>query len=886
MANAAVISLVRSLEELVQRKPHLISDETRRMVDSVLDSLEYFQAFLESTSKRRQKYCRKVEELEREIRMEVEKAEDVIELKIMDGIMKKEGLSKTFLRTLVGKIDAPRERKAIRKTLLPFVKKIDAVKRNVMGSSFGANQVQGYDDSTNEDLLPGHSSRNVAKLNPENIVVGLQDDLVRIIRRLKGHTLTREIIPILGMGGIGKTTLARKAFDDFETRHRFDIHIWVTVSQEYWIRGMLMEILRCISELRDTISIEYRIKSMLLDNLRHTSDETQEVSNDRLMDSIYKKLKGRRYLVVMDDIWSSEVWDLLTRIFPDDNNGSRIILTSRQEEVANHADPDSNPHEMNLLNSDNSWKLLREKVFGVEQACPPELQYIGVEIAQRCQGLPLALLVVAGHLSKISRTRVSWEHFAISVSNVVTNESDICLGILALSYNYLPDHLKPCFLYMGVFPEDSNVNIVRLINLWISEGFLSDELEGRDYFEDLVSRNLVMVRNRSFSGEAKTCGVHDLIGDLILKEAKKEKFLQVTKPSEEKLRHPRRYSFHSRDQAAFWKLSNIIRTLHFFEGFKKLSKQVPLLVSFKLLRVLAILKVTFQRFPLEITKLVQLRYLQFNCYDHIHWSVSELYNLQTFILGYQVAGLLPPTIPVEIWQMRNLRHLHIGDFFSFPIPSNKLQNLQELSCLALTSCTSELFSAIPNLKKLQIVGNYLMEMKRERLNSLSCLKELEILKYRDDGIKPSRIPSMYALPTSLKRLTLRFTSLPWEDMANIVKLPNLEVLKIKDNGFLGDVWKLNDEEIFNQLKFLLISWAGLKHWEASSVNFPKLQRLFLKRCMNLEEIPQDFGEICTLESIELHDCSISAAKSGKDIKEEQESMGNECLSVLIYNHPC
>ncbi|WMV35044.1 hypothetical protein MTR67_028429 [Solanum verrucosum] len=481
---------------------------------------------------------------------------------------------------------------------------------------------------------------------------------------------------------------------------------------------MLMEILRCISEvttdeksndeLRDTISIEYRIKSMLLDNLRHTSDETQEVSNDRLMDSIYKKLKGRRYLVVMDDIWSSEVWDLLTRIFPDDNNGSRIILTSRQEEVANHADPDSNPHEMNLLNSDNSWKLLREKVFGVEQACPPELQYIGVEIAQRCQGLPLALLVVAGHLSKISRTRVSWEHFAISVSNVVTNESDICLGILALSYNYLPDHLKPCFLYMGVFPEDSNVNIVRLINLWISEGFLSDELEGRDYFEDLVSRNLVMVRNRSFSGEAKTCGVHDLIGDLILKEAKKEKFLQVTKPSEEKLRHPRRYSFHSRDQAAFWK---------------------------------------------------------------------------------------------------------------------------------------------------------------------------------DDGIKPSRIPSMYALPTSLKRLTLRFTSLPWEDMANIVKLPNLEVLKIKDNGFLGDVWKLNDEEIFNQLKFLLISWAGLKHWEASSVNFPKLQRLFLKRCMNLEEIPQDFGEICTLESIELHDCSISAAKSGKDIKEEQESMGNECLSVLIYNHP-
>ncbi|KAJ8568104.1 hypothetical protein K7X08_020826 [Anisodus acutangulus] len=114
-------------------------------------------------------------------------------------------------------------------------------------------------------------------------------------------------------------------------------------------------------------------------------------------------------------------------------------------------------------------------------------------------------------------------------------------------------------------------------------------------------------------------------------------------------------------------------------------------------------------------------------------------------------------------------------------------------------------------------------------------------------------------------------------------LPNLEELKIKDYGFLGDVWRLNDEEVINQLKLLLIDRTNLKRWEASSVNFPKLQRLVVKRCRSLEEIHKDIGEICTLESIELNNCSISAEKSLKEIQEEQESMGNDCLSVLINN---
>ncbi|XP_004243045.2 toMV susceptible protein tm-2-like [Solanum lycopersicum] len=350
--------------------------------------------------------------------------------------------------------------------------------------------------------------------------------------------------------------------------------------------------------------------------------------------------------------------------------------------------------------------------YRVIHVCPPELEDIGKQVAQKCQGLPLDLLVVAGHLSKIERTQESWKDVDKSVSKVVANESDKCLGVLAMSYNYLPNHLKPCFLYTGIFPEDSDVNVERLINLWVSEGFLWEELVGRDYLEDLVSRKLIMVRNRRFNGEWKTCGVHDLVRDLILREAEQEKFLLVTKDLSAKMHHVRRYSFHSNiHQNDLLESSSIdvTRTMHFFRGLG--SKQVPLLACFKLLGVLSVVQYGFEDFPLVITKLVHLRYLQLRSCDDPH--------------GYN-----SPTIHETVWQMKHLRHLKLRQSISLPKnPSNKLQNLEGLSCLRLSSCTFELFSAIPNLKMLILRGSQKEcqgdQKMFKHLNSLTCLKRLE-----------------------------------------------------------------------------------------------------------------------------------------------------------------
>nr|XP_009783688.1 PREDICTED: putative late blight resistance protein homolog R1B-16 [Nicotiana sylvestris] len=234
------------------------------------------------------------------------------------------------------------------------------------------------------------------------------------------------------------------------------------------------------------------------------------MSDDQLMDQSYKALKGRKYLIVVDDIWSTKIWDLIARTLPDDNNGSRIILTTRLKDVAEYANPDIPPLEVLPLGVDESWKLLQNKLLGKSHInCHSELEDIGKKIVQKCQGLPLAILVVAGHLSRISPKRENWVTVAENVNEVVTSYPNECIAVLAISYHHLPIHLKPCFLHMGAFPEDSEIDAWRLIRLWVAEGFLkrdklrSLEKVAEDCLEDLASRNLIMVKRGKLNGRIK-----------------------------------------------------------------------------------------------------------------------------------------------------------------------------------------------------------------------------------------------------------------------------------------------------------------------------------------------------------------------------------------------
>ncbi|XP_047949570.1 toMV resistant protein Tm-2 netted virescent-like [Salvia hispanica] len=217
-------------------------------------------------------------------------------------------------------------------------------------------------------------------------------------------------------------------------------------------------------------------------------------------------------------------------LFPDTNNGSRVVVTTRNANVSNHLCDYC--VAMGFLDEDNSWHLFCQNAFAKQQGCPPELEETAKKIVARCKGLPLAIIVVGGHLRKSPTALAYWENVAQSIL-YSTQIDEQCLNVLSLSYRYLPAHLKPCFLLLGAFPEDEKIYVQDILELWVAKGFI-EHFDNRiledvavGYLRDLHMRNLILVDSSDYKGDIYTFKVHDLVRELCLLTAKKEEFLSV-----------------------------------------------------------------------------------------------------------------------------------------------------------------------------------------------------------------------------------------------------------------------------------------------------------------------------------------------------------------------
>ncbi|KAL3518755.1 hypothetical protein ACH5RR_021344 [Cinchona calisaya] len=731
----------------------------------------------------------------------------------------------------------------------------------------------------------------------DEVLIGLNDQEEVIIDRLLGGSSQQDVVSIVGMPGIGKTTLAKKVYNDARVTYHFHTRAWCCVSQVYSKRELLHEILSNISGLTD--------------NIHQMTDEDLDLE-------LYQQLKRRRYLIVMDDLWSNGAWDDLERSFPNDRNGSRILITSRIHDVALKAKPNNDPHPLRLLTDDESWRLLQLKLFHKE-GCPEELFEVGKKIAENCKGLPLGVIAVAGLLERMEKKQDLWEQIVESLSSrIIDDPQTRCNDILQLSYNHLPENLKACFLYFGAFLEDKDIPVCKLIWLWIAEGFVrqteNKSLEdlGEDYLKDLIGRSLVMVSKRRSIGGVKACRVHDLLRDLCLLKSKEENFLQpITRYDEpyatfDGLGNSLDFDHHYPLESVTYERHRLCiclerrhfiksmpsgpgtRSLLFFaatDSYPRRPYEITFICqNFKLLRVLDLQSINMgMLFPTGIELLVQLRYLAISGgIDFVPSLIANLWKLETFL----VKGLKDKVaLPNTVWSMTRLRHVHVKSYVVFNMEdenlghSTQLNNLLTFSSPTL-SCgenTEKILRRLPNLQKLKciFVESWDSSMNCNQFPRLDILTHLDSLNVLYSGRTLS--PGEFNFPENLKKLTLTNFRLPWSHISTIGRLQNLEVLKLHSRAFEGRRWDMKEGE-FLKLKFLKLDNLNLVHWNADSDHLPNLHQLVLRRCKDLEEVPSSFDEIPTLQMIEVQECGQSLEESVKKIEE-----GIEGLKVLI-NH--
>ncbi|XP_058184432.1 putative disease resistance RPP13-like protein 3 [Rhododendron vialii] len=379
-------------------------------------------------------------------------------------------------------------------------------------------------------------------------------------------------------------------------------------------------------------------------------------------------LKGRRYLVVLDDVWDVNSWESLRRAFPNENNGDRVIMTTRNKVVAEHCDERTYVHELPFFKDEESWELFCSKAFpnydneigNKKSSCLPSLESSAREMLSNCRGLPLAIVVLGGLLRR--KDPDEWPKLKEHIWCHVRDDSIHVEHIMALSFNDLPYFLKSCFLYLGLFPEDFGIDAERLCRLWVAEGFIKRDEEpfeekAEAYLKELIDRSLIQVVERNWK-RITTCRVHDLLRDFAIEKSKELNFLHIYEgslaPSSRRLAsHCGFQRFVSLDHS-----DSRLRTLLFFnlEGESmEIAQLQSLCRKLRLLRVLDLKGLPFNppqetektRLPDEIGKLIHLRYLSLHStkLNELSPFIGNLHALQTLELSH---GRDPTQLPDEI----------------------------------------------------------------------------------------------------------------------------------------------------------------------------------------------------------------------------------------------
>ncbi|CDP17544.1 unnamed protein product [Coffea canephora] len=719
-------------------------------------------------------------------------------------------------------------------------------------------------------------------------VLGRDEDESEIVKKLLTESESViSVIPITGMGGLGKTTLAKAVYKNEQIVGHFDQTMWV-----------------CVAEKVDRIEVVFK---MILESL--IGGKVEGDRREEIVKKIQHELKEKRYFLVLDDVWNDQEV-LLNDFFStlaglNEKKGSWCLVTTRLQEVATilsrHPQINFTRHELGRLCDDDCWCIMK-KWATVGEEVPKELEDMREPVLRRCDGLPLAAKLIGGLLSK--KRKEDW--LSILEESLLNGDQGGIEQILKVSFDHLsPAPVKKCFAYCSIFDQDTELEQDPLVELWMAEGFLQPDSQNERMMEKIGCEYLRILLQTSLLEEVKEewrtwYKMHDLVHDfaksiLNRNSSNQDRYLAV-------------YSSERMVENMNKKSSASLRTLFLKGGIAD-----DMLSKFKYLHVLKLFGADAKKLPKSIGKLIHLHLLDISgsWIRTLPESLCKLYSLQTLRIGMLVDGF-----PKKMSNLISMRHLHYDD----DDDDDTGREIQMPSGIGRWTClqTLEFF----NIGR-QEEGRGIQELGTlQDLKGSLEIRNLELVNGKDDAelANLSKKPNMYRLVFEWGNRDQESNKCDENVLEGLQPHPNLKELHIRNfrgdqipqwlvkSSTLVELRLVNCRELptLGQLSSLLhLYLCGLENTTCIGLSFystisrqtffPALKILSLESMENLKEwkdaheMRSTAGEVHVmdafpmLEKLSISDCPQLTTIPNPSLKRPESSLSIDGCNSLPTN---
>ncbi|KAK7333366.1 hypothetical protein VNO80_30134 [Phaseolus coccineus] len=885
MAETAVVLLAESLLKLLSYEGKIFRgvDKDLKQINAYLNQIK---PFIKDAEDKEQ--VENVKQWVNELRELVFRMEDVVDLHLLKVAKRDEGDGvRGTVAKAVGKFTSFEHRRGIASDIEVIKGTLDGLyKRRIF------LELKQFDGGS----LPNETIPRWTPFLEESELIGIEDDMQKLSDWLAKNNCP--VLVVVGPAGIGKTTIVKNVYRKQEQKkHKkdFDFCVWITMPQTQ----------------ADDFKLIRQIKEKVVMTDPRASPSLRSETIEDLAEKLRGYLRDKRCLIVLDDVKELKFWKTIQFAIPL----HRVIITTRNSNLPNRFESDTSVevHKLKPLSLQDALKLFHQKAKQVQF---PELSHLSKEFVEKCNRVPLAIVAISNLLST-KKSAIEWQSVLDNLGSLLQSNPHLELvqQVMLRSYRDLPSHLKHCFLYFGLFPEGYSISCMRLIRLWVAEGFLKEDTEhksmeefGDEYLDELICRGLVHISRVDFDGRPRSCHVYNLMHMIIARICEEQVFSHVmedrsTPPNSNmdfthrRLSIIKKKNYDNMKRAEKWEK---VRSCFIFDDAKKWQVNNHFFSSFEFLIRLDLSDacLCIDVLPQQVGNLLLMKYLSLRNTNikSLPKSIGNLVNLQTLDLKQTEVH------EVEIKKLVKLRHLlaYYVNYQSSDLDcleglrlSKGIQNLESLQRLSFLEATDgSIINGLEKLTKLRKLGIIKLEeqngaalckaiegMKNLCSLSIGALGKQGMLKLQSLRNPPLSLKRLYlygrlgsTLPgwisklIHLKRLYLKWSDLKQDPLPYLKDLPELLYLELYDT-YEGVELHFNNG--WSKLKVLCLGLLpNLKTIKIDKGQVPCLEVLKIGRCHGMITVPRDIQNLKHLQKLYLYDMQEQFIRRLSDMQNE------------------